>query len=91
MPWGQAEAVFRQTEGNPLFVQEVLHISGQSISMKRLSVSGFPEIGWNSQRPRRRFVQSALTIIAGAGLRADDIRACIEACRRCTESCRSMS
>ena len=24
VPWGQAEAVFRATEGNPLFVQEVL-------------------------------------------------------------------
>ena len=24
VPWGQAEAVHRQTEGNPLFVQEIL-------------------------------------------------------------------
>jgi predicted ATPase len=25
VPWGLAEMVQRQTEGNPLFVQEVLH------------------------------------------------------------------
>ena len=24
VPWGRAEAIHRQTEGNPLFVQEVL-------------------------------------------------------------------
>ena len=28
VPWGLAEAVHRQTEGNPLFVQEVVRFSG---------------------------------------------------------------
>ena len=50
VPWGLAEAVHRQTEGNPLFVQEVVRLSGR----RRIDDTEKRDAGEGKRKPRWR-------------------------------------
>ena len=50
VPWGLAEAVHRQTEGNPLFVQEVIRY----LNEEGLDYRGKADSGKGKARPSWR-------------------------------------